>query len=288
MDLNQVMRIFIYFLVSILATTFCVAQNTKVSIDQNIGKYEIKDEYNRFDDIGNPKSNFESLNLDLISPSELEISNKYSSGFTGNTITFRLTNQMKLKNVTYNYWTDVADFENVRTYKVKTADLKLNQNPFAKTIEFRGNYALEIEHYVNDSLIRNETFKGKFKTFEGQDKESENYKWTVEQNNIWYGITNENGVYLNPDIRPKLRSSFKDVVIKIKELSNLKIPYVRVWLVIKEDGRIDKESIGFSNIYNDKLKNSIANILVEKMEFYPACVNEKAVISKIPMSIKLE
>lgn len=283
------MRIFSFILSIILTSTSVNGQNLKVSIDPSMGKYEIKDEYNRFDDIGNPNSNFEGLNLEFLSPSQLQISNRYSSGFTGHTITFKLTKQMDLKEVTYNYWTDVLDLENLRTYKVKKADLKINQNPFRKTIGFRGNYTLEIEHYVNDTLIKNEKFKGKFKTFKGLDKESKDYKWTVEQNKIWYGITNDDGVYLNPDIRPKLRSSIKDLVIKIKELSDLKIPEFRVWVVITEDGRIEKESIRFSSvIYNDKLKKLITEILSEEMEFYPACVDEKAVKSQIPIRITLE
>ncbi len=283
------MRIFSFILSIIFTSTSVNGQNLIVSIDPNMDKYEIKDEYNRFDDIGNPESNFESLNLEFLSPSQLQISNRYSSGFTSHTITFKLTKQMDLKEVTYNYWTDVLDLENLRTYKVKKADLKINQNPFRKAIGFRGNYALEIEHYVNDTLVKNEKFKGKFKTFKGVDKESKDYKWTVEQNKIWCGITNDDGVYLNPDIRPKLRSSIKGLVIKIKELSDLKIPEFRVWVVITEDGRIEKESIRFSSvIYNDKLKNLITEILSEEMEFYPACVDEKAVKSQIPIRIALK
>lgn len=283
------MRKFDFILIIVFTVTFVNGQNLKVSIDKNIGKYEIKDDYNRFDDIGNPKSNFESLNLDFLSTSELKIINRYSSGFTGNTVTFNLTKQMNLQEVTYNYWTDVIDFENLRSYKVKKADLKLSKNPFDKQIGLRGNYTLEIEHYVNDTLVKNEEFKGKFKIFEGMDKESQDYKWTVEQNKIWYGITNENGVYLQPDIRPKLRSNIKDLVLKIKELSDLNIPEFRVWLVITEDGKIEKKSIRFSSIiYNEKLKKSITDILHDEMEFYPACVNEKAVKSKLPMRIRLE
>lgn len=283
------MRLFSSILIILFVSINAIGQRLKVSVDQNIGKYEIKDEYNRFDDILIPKDKFENLTFDLISNYQLQITNKYSSGYTGHTIKFKLTKNLELKEATYNYWTDVIDFENFRTYKVKKADLKLSNNPFNELKGFRGNYILEIEHYVNDTLIKSEKFKGKFKTFEGVDKDSEDYKWTLEQNKIWRGITNENGVYLNPDIRPKLRSNIKDLVLKIKELSDLKIPEFRVWLVITEDGKIEKESIRFSSaIYNEKLKSSITDILFEKMDFYPGCVNEKAVKSKVPMRIRLE
>ena len=46
----------------ILITNFAFGQE-KVTIDQNLVKYEIKDECNRFDDIGNPKNEFEILKI---------------------------------------------------------------------------------------------------------------------------------------------------------------------------------------------------------------------------------
>lgn len=275
-------------LILLLFANFALGQNYNVTIDQNVVKYELKDKFNRFDDIGSSKSNVESLNLDFLSSTELKITNRYGSGFTAHTIMFSLTKNLKLKEVSYDYWTDVMEIENLRTYKIKKADLKLNTNPFNNTQGFRGHYTLEIENYIKDSLVNSESFKGKFKTFKGLDKNSEDYKWTVKENNIWYGITNENGIFLNPDVQPKLKSKIKDLVITIKELPNLKIPEFKALVVIKKDGKIEKETIRFFNIYDENLKKSLANILVEKMIFYPACLNEKEVKSKIPIRIKLK
>lgn len=277
----------IQIIILILITHFAFGQG-KVTIDQNLVKYEIKDEFNRFDDIGNPKNNFESLKINFKSNSEIEIQNSYSSGFTGNDIKFILDKQLNIKKATYNYWTDVVDLDNLITYKVENVNLTLNQNPFDKTNGLRGKYILEIGHFRNDSLVKTKHFKGKFKTFKGIDKESTDYKWTLEQNEIWYGITNENGVYLNPDKVPSLKSDFKILTKEIKKLKGYKPSKIKAFVVINENGKIEKEPIRFLGQLDKELERQITKLLIELTDWYPACVNEKEVKSQIPIVIGIE
>ena len=277
----------IQIIILILVTNFAFGQE-KVTIEENIEKYEIKDEFNRFDDIGNPIRNFESLKINIKSNSEIEIQNSYSSGFTGNDIKFIIDEKLNVNKATYNYWTDVLDLDNLITYKVNKANLTLNQNPFDKTNGLRGKYILEIEHYRNDSLIKTEQFKGKFKTFEEIDKESSEYKWTLKQNEIWYGITNENGVYLNPDKKPSLKSDYKILVKEIKRLRGYKPSKIIAFVVINENGKIEEKAIRFSGHLDKELEKQISKLLIKLTDWYPACVNEKEVKSQIPIVIGIE
>ncbi|MAL60226.1 MAG: hypothetical protein CMC14_09275 [Flavobacteriaceae bacterium] len=279
-------RIFILLII----TNFAFGQE-KVAIDQNLVKYEIKDEFNRFDDIGNPKNDFESLKIELKPNSNLEIKNSYSSGFTGNDISFKINKNLEIVETTYNYWTDVIDLDNIRTYKVKNVKLTLNQNPFKKINGLRGNYILEIQHFNNDSLTKTDTFKGKFKSFKGTDKTSTDYLWALEQNKIFYGITNENGVYLLPDKMPSLKSDYKILTEKIKNITGYKPKKIRAYVVINENGKIEKEPFRFFGNFgqwNDETQSQVKDLLIELTEWYPACVNEKEVKSQIPIVIGTE
>lgn len=280
----------IQFIILILITNFAFGQE-KVTIDQNLVKYEIKDEFNRFDDIGNPKNDFESLKIELTPNSNLEIKNSYSSGFTGNDISFKINKNLEIVETTYNYWTDVIDLDIIRTYKVKNVKLTLNQNPFKKTNGLRGNYILEIQHFNNDSLTKTDTFKGKFKSFKGTDKTSTDYLWALEQNKIFYGITNENGVYLQPDKMPSLKSDYKILTEKIKNITGYKPKKIRAYVVINENGKIEKEPFRFFGNFgqwNDETQSQVKKLLIELTEWYPACVNEKEVKSQIPIVIGTE
>ena len=58
-----------------------------MTIDKNVVKYEIEDEFNRFDDLDNSEKGFKRLSLNFKN-SELEIKNSQSSGFTGDNILF--------------------------------------------------------------------------------------------------------------------------------------------------------------------------------------------------------
>lgn len=280
----------IEFIILILITNFAFGQE-KITIDQNLVKYEIKDKFNRFDDIGNPENDFESLKIEFKSNSDLEIKNSYSSGFTGNDISFKINKNLEIIETKYNYWTDVIDSENIRTYKVKNVKLTLNQNPFKKINGLRGNYVLEIQHFYNDSLTKTDTYKGKFKSFKGTDKTSVDYLWALEQNKIFNGITNENGVYLRPDIMPSLKSDYKILTEKIKNIKGYKPDIIRAYVVINENGKIEKEPFRFFGNFeqwNNETQSLVKKLLIELTEWYPACVNENEVKSQIPIVIGTE
>jgi hypothetical protein len=270
----------------ILITNLAFGQK-KVAIDKNVVKYEIKDGFNRFDDVDNSKNDYERLSLNFTN-SELEIKNSQSSGFTGDDISFVINNKLELKNVSYDYWTDNIDLENTRTYKVKSSELILNQNPFNKTNGLRGKYVLEIEHYWNDTLTKTEKFNGKFKFFNGINKNSSDYLWALQQNKILNGIIDKNGVYLRPDKIASLKSNIKILTEKIKEIKVNKPKRLKAYLVIDENGKIEKESIRFLGYLDKEFQKQVTKLLFEFTEWYPACVNEKEVKSQIPIVIGIE
>ncbi|MFD1064119.1 hypothetical protein ACFQ1Q_12750 [Winogradskyella litorisediminis] len=259
----------------------------KVKIDENVLKYEIKDDFNRFDDVSNSENDYERLSINFKN-SELEIKNSQSSKFTGDDISFIINNKLELKSVSYDYWTDYIDFKNIRTYKVKSSKLILNQNPFFKSNGLRGKYILEIEHYWNDTLTKTTKFKGKFKSFKGINKTSADYLWVMQQNKMGDAILNEDGIYLRPDKMASLKSNIKDLTKKIKEIKVNKPNRLKAYLVIDENGKVEKESITFLEYIDKEFKMQVTELLFEFTEWYPACVNEEEVKSRIPIIIKID
>lgn len=199
----------------ILITNLSFGQE-KVTIDQNTVKYEIKDEFNRFDNIANELKKYKSFDLVISENSNIKILNQYSKGFTGHTISFEIDNNLNIIKSNYKYWTDV---DGIGTeYKILDIDFRLNQNPFKGTNGLRGQYEMKIKKVnENGETLKQITFKGKFKSFKGIDKSSSDYLWALEQNKVFYGITNENGVYLRPDKMPSLKSDYKILTEKIKK-----------------------------------------------------------------------
>ncbi len=274
-------------LIIILISNFAFGQE-KVTIDQNIVKYEIKDEYERFDNVEKPQDDFKSLNIRLENNSDLEIENSYNAGFIGYDISFKIDKNLNINNVSYHYWTDNIDLDNIITYTVKKTNLVLNQNPFDKINGLRGIYDLEIEHYQNKKILKIAHFKGKMKTFDGLDKTSTEFKWALEQNKINNDIKNEYGVYLNPDTVPSLKSDTKELIEEIKKLKGYKQKTIKIYVVINEKGKIEKEPIRFSGPTDKDLENQITHLLIKMTEWYPACVNEIAVKSYVPLAIGTE
>lgn len=140
-------------------------------------------------------------------------------------------------------------------------------------------------------MIKTDTFKGKFKSFKGIDKTSADYLWALEQNKIFYGITNENGVYLRPDKMPILKSDYKILTEKIKNITGYKPKKIRAYVVINENGKIEKESFRFFGNFgqwNDETQSQVKKLLIELTKWYPACVNEKEVKSQISIVIGTE
>jgi hypothetical protein len=260
----------------------------KVSIDKNVLTYEIKDKYERFDNVEKAQDDFKSLQINFLKNSDLDIKNIYSGGFIGYDINFIIDSNLNIKNVSYHYWTDNIDLDNIITYKVKRANLILNQNPFVKVSGLRGIYELEVEHYLNNKIFKTEKFKGKMKSFNGIDKTSLEYKWAIEQNKPRNDVKNQFGVYLNPDIPPSLKSNTKELIDAIKNLKGNKPTKIRVNVVINKNGRMEKEPIRFSGKMNKDLENKITDLLLEMTEWYPACVNNEPVKSYIPLIIGTE
>ena len=268
----------------------CAFGQEKVTIDQNIVKYEIKDEFNRFDNIANELKKYKSFDIEISENPNIKILNQYSTGFTGHTISFEIDNNLNIINSDYEYWTDVAEIGT--EYKILDIDFKLNQNPFQGTNGLRGQYKLKIKKVnENGEILKQITFKGKFKSFKGIDKSSTDYLWALEQIKVFYGITNENGVYLRPDKMPSLKTDHKILTEKIKNISGYKPKKIRAFVVINENGKIEKEPFRFFGDFgqwNDETKSQVKKLMIELTEWYPACVNEKEVKSQIPIVIGTE
>ena len=277
----------IQIIILILITNFAFGQN-KVSIKKNTVKYEREDEFNRFDDVENSNLEYEGLSINFKSNLELEIKNSCSSGFTGNDVSFVINDKLELINTTYDSWTDVIDLENQVTYKVKNVELILNQNPFKSISELRGNYILKVEEYWNQSLNKVKTYKGKFKSYKGINKSSADYLWALKQNRITNGIIDKNGVYLQVDKKASLKSGLKNLTKKIQQIKGEKPKRLKGYIVINENGKVEKESVKFLEYLDIELQKQIIKLLVEFTEWYPACVNEKEVKSRIPIVIGIE
>ncbi len=268
----------------------CAFGQEKVTIDQNIVKYEIKDEFNRFDNIANELKKYKSFDIEISENSNIKILNQYSTGFTGHTISFEIDNNLNIINSDYEYWTDVAEIGT--EYKILDIDFKLNQNPFQGTNGLRGQYEMKIKKVnENGETLKQITFKGKFKSFKGIDKSSSDYLWALEQNKVFYGITNENGVYLRPDKIPSLKSDHKILTEKIKKIKGYKPNKIRAFVIINENGKIEKEPFRFFGDFrklNKETQIQVKELLIEFTDWYPACVNEKEVKSQIPIVIGIE
>ena len=70
----------------------------------------------------------------------------------------------------------------------------------------------------------------------------------MEQNKVFYGITNENGVYLRPDKMPALKSDHKILTEKIKKIKGYKPNKIRAFVIINENGKIEKNHLDFLEI----------------------------------------
>ncbi|MGJ8551291.1 hypothetical protein [Winogradskyella wichelsiae] len=278
------MRILVIIL--ILIANFGFGQG-KVTIGKNIKEYEIKDEYNRFDDVTSKQIGFNKLVIEFLSDSLIVISNNYSTGFTGQTVTFKIDQELNIVKVSYNYYTDVINFP--VKYKVVGIDLKLNQNPFSNLKEFRGLYVMQIQKFdLDGSLLQTFEFKGKFKTYKEISENSVDYKWAKNQNKQFYGITNNDGIYFRPDKIASLKSDYKILINEIKKLKEKKPKRIKIFAIVNEKGKIEEQPIKILGQLNKDLENKIIKLLIELTEWYPGCVDGKEVKSQIPLIIKME
>jgi len=280
----------ILIIILVLISKFTFGQKTNATIGQNIVKYEIKDEFNRFDDIANETEHYKSFAILNISNSVIEIVNRYSSGFTGHKITIKLNKKLNIDQANYEYWTDVMEIDTPK-YVVDKVDLKLNQNPFEKINRLQGQYTMQIKKISSDgNLLSTIEFKGKFKNFNGIEKTSPDYQWTLEQNKIFYGITNDNGVSLRPDKMPNLKSDHNILIKEIQKLNGFVPDKLNALVVINEKGRIEQEPFRFfGDLMSSDIEtqNQVKNLLIEITEWNPACLNEKEVKSQVPITFEL-
>ena len=144
------------------------------------------------------------------------ILNYYSIGFTGRTIYFLIDKNLNIIQSYYDYRTD--NIEIGVKYKVLDIDFRLNQNPFKETDGLQGQYEMKVKK-VNKAgeTLKQITFKGKFKSFEGIDKSSSEYLWALKQNKILNGIIDKDGVYLHPNKMASLKSDYKVLIEKLKK-----------------------------------------------------------------------
>jgi hypothetical protein len=282
----------IQIIILVLISNVAFGQRSEVVIDTKIVEYEKLDDYQRFDDVETyltidylRKKEFKIISE---SDSEIELYNIYNSGFGGEEISIKLNNKLEIIGVDFNQWSDVIDVNNPIKEKVSKIELKLNQNPFLKIKNLRGEYLLEVQHIDKEGeIIRTEFYKGKFKSYKHIPKDSAEHKWAVEQSLIFKGITDRNGYFLNPDKKAALKSSEKELVNEIKKL-NEEIPYkIKTLVVVNEFGKIEKV-LEVNTPMDFDLKLKIVNTIRDMTDWYPACLNDVPVKTKIPLVIGIE
>lgn len=257
----------------------------KVIINENVAKYEINDEFDRFDDVEKSQNDFKNLTLIINKNTSFKIENSYNGRLMGYDINFSINSNLEIENVSYDFWDDVINLDNVITYEVCQANLNLSQNPFIKLSELRGNYNLEIEKYCNGDITGKKTYNGKFKTFKGVDTNSENYKWVTKQSKGVKNVKDSNGIYLIPENPPTLISNSKLLIEELKKISEFNGQKIKAIVVINENGKIEKEPIRFSiKLSNDEQSKLVAS-LIKYTKWKPAIVNGKKVKSSIPVII---
>ncbi|WP_415374108.1 hypothetical protein [Patiriisocius sp. Uisw_017] len=275
-------------IILILFVTNSVFGQEKVMINEDCIKYEINDEFHRYDDVEKSQNDFKNLNLVIDKNTTLSIENSYNGGLMGYDINFNINSNLEIKNVTYDFWDDVIDLDNVITYEVCQANLSLNQNPFITLKELRGNYNLEIEKYCNGYIVEKTTYKGKFKTFKGLDPNSENYKWVTNKSIGLKNVKDPNGVYLSPENPPILISDSKLLIEELNKVNEFRGQKIKAFVVINENGMIEKEPIRFSIKLSSELESKLIMMLIKFTKWNPAVINGKTVKSSIPIVINTE
>jgi len=96
------------------------------------------------------------------------------------------------------------------------------------------------------------------------------------------------GVYLNPDKAPSLKSDYKILVKEIKKLEGYVPSKIKAFVVINENGKIEKKPIRFLGQLDKNMEKQITELLIELTDWYPAYVDEKKVKSQIPIVIGIE
>lgn len=281
-------KLIILFIISNLTFAQNKLLKSNTTIDGNTRKYEIVDDWKRFDDIFNQMHNYYSLEVKIHDNNKFVIRNSESFGFNGKDIEITLDKNLKVIEVEYSEWIDVIDAK-MPTFVVEQIDLKLSKNPFKNIEGIQGQYTLKINKVdLKGNIVTRDSYKGKFKSYYNTNKNASDYLWALNQNMIRNDVIDHNGAYLHPDKMPKLRSDLKSLNSDIKREiinSGIDIPKIKVQVIITEQGKIEENTIKYITNIETDLIEKINKILIEKTNWYPGLVNDKKVKSRIPLII---
>lgn len=245
---------------------------------EKINKVEILEENkttsNEFD-----KS--EQVLLERVSDNEIWIYICLYSGFTGETTLIKVNENLKIKSVFYDFWTDVID-ENSTEFKVMNSKIEFSKNPFITNKQININYELKINEIsyqtkkiVNSKII---TFKIKSKKMSENDKNKFKKK---------YEFINSFNAYKTKytDKKPELLSSIE--TFKIELNSVFKIKKISIFYSIDTKGKVLKESIKLRTPkkLTTEQKEKIMELITEKLNYTPGYINETPVRTELYLEI---
>ena len=223
----------------------------------------------------------EKVLFERVSDNEIWIYNCLYSGFTGETTLIKINENLEIKSVYYNYWTDVIN-ENSTEFKVANSKIEFSQNPFKTNDQININYELKINEIscntkkiVNSKII---TFKIKSKEMSENDEKKYKKKYNFINSFNAYKIK-------YTDKKPELLSSIE--TFKIELNSFFKINKISILFSIDTKGKVLKESIKLRTPkkLTSEQKEKITELIKEKLNYSPGYINETPVSTELYLRI---
>jgi hypothetical protein len=308
----------IQFIVLLLTSHFVFGQFGQVIISEQpqYESYNIYIPHDSFMLVEVPGFYLENPITLKIEKDTLTLQNKISDGFTGHSISIRISHELEITEVTYHEWNDVID-GNYSEYTVEKIILSLDKNPFNEKY-IVGHYILQIreDYYAGwftdngrilnpkDNKTSYKIFHGKFKVY--TDEEINKKKQRLDSLNakndpqsiiLINSPTTSLKDELMPSLRPDKPSEYfpgqEALLALLKQMevdrSQTKVKsklFITLTMVINPDGSVDTEKMFIlepmlSDEYLIHLKNNKDLI----SNWKPAIINGNAVRSVVELPI---
>lgn len=223
----------------------------------------------------------EKVLFERVSDNEIWIYNCLYSGFIGETTLIKVNENLKIKSVYYNYWTDVIN-ENSTEFKVANSKIEFSRNPFKTNEQININYELKINEisYQTKKIINSKIITFKIKSEEMSENDEKKYKKKYEFINSFDAYKIE-----YTDKKPELLSSIETFK---KELNSVfKINKISILFSINRKGKVLKESIKLrtpKKITTEE-KDKMTELITEKLNYSPGYINETPVRTELYLRI---
>ncbi|CAM1347057.1 hypothetical protein [Tenacibaculum crassostreae] len=223
----------------------------------------------------------EKVLFERVSDNEIWIYNCLYSGFTGETTLIKVNENLEIKSVYYNYWTDVIN-ENSTEFKVANSKIEFSQNPFKTNDQININYELKINEisFKTKKIVNSKIITFKIKSKEMSENDEKKYKKK-------YDFINSFDAYKikYTDKKPELLSSIETFKIELNSI--FKINKISILFSIDTKGKVLKESIKLRT--PKKLttiqKEKITELIIEKLNYSPGYINKTPVKTELYLRI---